>query len=38
MKRDVKNRWESEDWVNLSQDKNKWQAFVSMEMSLRFSR
>jgi len=26
------------DWINLAQDKDKWQAFVSMEMSLRFHK
>ena len=38
MKTDVKNRWESVDWINLAQDKDKWQAFVCMEMSLRFHK
>ena len=26
------------NWINLAQDKDKWQAFVSMEMSLRFHK
>ena len=26
------------DWINLAQDKDKWQAFVSMEMSLMFPK
>ena len=34
----VKNRWESMDWINLAQDMDKWQAFVSMEMSLRLHK
>jgi hypothetical protein len=38
MKTDVKNRWESVDWINLAQDKDKWQAFVRMEMGLRFHK
>jgi len=38
MKTGVKNRWESVDWINLAQDKDKWQAFVSMEVSLRFHK
>jgi hypothetical protein len=24
IKTDVKNRWESVDWINLAQDKDKW--------------
>jgi hypothetical protein len=30
--------WESVDWINLAQDKDKWQALVRMEMSLRFNK
>ena len=26
------------DWINLAEDKDKWQAFVSMEMSLRLHK
>jgi len=28
--------WENMDWINLSQDRNKWWAFMDKVMNLRF--
>jgi len=34
---DLQDIWECVNWLPLAQDREKWQAVVSMTMNLRFS-